>query len=228
MSSVRTFGWRAAEAAVLAGFAFAVGLGLPVALAVGVGALGVALAEAAGERHDAATAARHAALALASGLVAALSFARGVHWLALVALVLAGWLALDALAQRPGATGVSADGGTNADARGVWSTNTTATDAGATRESPAVDVDPEAFADADLAGECLRALRDGPRAPAALADDLGVETQRVRRALAVLDARGAVECDDEGRYRLSGDGVDPFAVLARAADRLVAPLTRLR
>ncbi|GGN19614.1 helix-turn-helix domain-containing protein [Halarchaeum nitratireducens] len=209
----RTLGWRAAEAAVLGGFALAIGFEYPVALAVGLAALAVGLAEAAGERYDAATAARHATLAIVSGAFAALALVRGARWVALVAVPLACWFALDALARRSGATPRATE-----TARG-------------SHEPRAVDetgVDPDAFADADLAGECLRALRDEPRAPAALADGLGVETARVRQALAVLDARGTVERDDDGRYRLAGDAFDPFTLTVRLAERVADPLSRLR
>lgn len=216
MSSLRTLGWRAAEAAVLAGFAFVVGLGPAIAVIVGLVVLGVGLAEATGARYDAVIAARHAALALACGVFVAVALARGARWIVLVLAPPAGWFVLDAIAQRAGAR--EAAGGVN----GTNARNPP-------DESPGtVDVDADAFADADLAGELLRELRAGPCRPADIAVALDVDTARVRRALAVLDARGTVERDAAGRYHLPNDAFDPFALPMWLYNRVVAPLRRLR
>lgn len=85
------------------------------------------------------------------------------------------------------------------------------------------------LADADLAGELLRAIRAEPRRPDELAADLDLSTARVSRTLDSLDDAGTVERDDRGRYRVADDVGRPslIALPARLCDRLVEPLRLL-
>ncbi|WP_435096941.1 hypothetical protein [Halarchaeum sp. P4] len=200
MTPSRTLGWRAAEAVVLGGVAYAVGFGLSLALVVALLALGVSGAGFVGERYGYPMALRHVALAVALVVHTALAVSAGARWFVVVALPLVAWFLLDALAQAFGA------------------------DVGAgTDDSHAAVV-----ADPDLAGELLRELRAEPQSPARLAATLDRSRPRVARTLDALAARGTLERDADGRYRVAdAGGFDPLALPARLGERLREPLRLL-
>ncbi|MFB6079039.1 MAG: hypothetical protein ABEJ80_08690 [Halarchaeum sp.] len=194
MTPTRSVGWRAAEAALLAAFAYAVGLGPGVAVALGLLALGVSVAELAGARYGHRVSVRDVACALALVVAGAFAVSRGAPWIVIFAGPLAAWFLVDALAARR-------------------------TDDDARPNSAASAVE------ADLAGELLRELRDGPRSPAALADALDGDAARIERACAALAADGPLARDGEGRYRVAADATpDALAFAARLGKRVVEPL----
>jgi len=198
MTPARSLGWRAVEAAVVAGFGYAVGFDLPLALAVGVLALAVNATELLGERHGYPVALRHAALALALVAFASLAASRGAGWFAAAAAPAAAWFLLDsvALVRRDDDRPDHQDTGS----RG--------------------------FEDVHVAGELLRAVRAEPRTAERLAVDLDISHARAERALAALDAAGTLERDDAGRYRLGAEAATPVgtdSVPARVEARLLAP-----
>lgn len=199
MTQTRSFAWRAAEAAIIAAFAYAVGFGLTLAVVVGLLALGVSAAELVGERYGYPVALRHLALCLALVAFTGPALSRGAAWFPVVAVPVAAWFALDALALSRGDTAA---------------------------EARRADAD---FGEADLTGELLRALRTEPRRPDELAADRDLSVARVSRALDVLDEAGTVEQDDWGRYRVADDAGRPalLALAARLAERVVRPLTSL-